>query len=76
MKKPKRGPDPVVDSDRGTGTTRPEQAPEGSNLVGRPGKGHGQKPLNEGAALKKGGSFDAIAPGQEVGKGAAKPSRK
>jgi hypothetical protein len=78
MKERERGPDPIVDSDRDKGTTGPEQMPEGSNVVGRPagGPGDGKKPLAEATALNEGGSFDGIAPGQEVGEGAKKPSRK
>jgi hypothetical protein len=78
MKDRKSGPDPVVDSDRDRGTTEPEELPEGSNVVGRPGGGEadGKQPLSQPAALKKGGSFDGVAPGQELGEGAKKPSRK
>ena len=63
-----RGPDPVVNSDRGTGTTPPESTPESTGIVGRPGaerpetEGQERKPFNEREALEKGGSFDAIAP--------------
>jgi hypothetical protein len=71
-----RGPDPVVDSDRGTGTTPPESGPESASVVGRPATErpktafhepaetpeHEREPFNEGEALAEGGSFDAIAP--------------
>ena len=73
---PERGPDPLVDSDRGTGTTPPESGPESASVVGRPAAAgpktafhepaetpeHERKPLNERAALAEGGSFDAVAP--------------
>jgi len=71
-----RGPDPVVNSDRGTGTTAPESGPESNAVVGRPAtekprtafhepaetKGQERKPFNETEALEEGGSFDAVAP--------------
>jgi hypothetical protein len=71
-----RGPDPVVNSDRGTGTTPPEQGPESNAVVGRPAverprtafhepaesKGEEREPFTEREALREGGSFDAIAP--------------
>ena len=71
-----RGPDPVVNSDRGTGTTPPETGPESTSVVGRPAverprtafhepaetEGQEREPFNEREALEKGGSFDAIVP--------------
>jgi len=73
---PQSGPDPVVDSDRGTGTTPPESGPESASVVGRPATERPKtafhepaqtpelerEPFNEGEALAKGGSFDGIAP--------------
>jgi hypothetical protein len=71
-----RGPDPVVNSDRGTGTTPPETGPESASVVGRPAverpltafhqpaetEGLERKPFNEREALEEGGSFDAVKP--------------
>ena len=71
-----RGPDPVVNSDRGAGTTPPETGPESASVVGRPAverpltafhepaetEGHERKPFNEREALAEGGSFDALGP--------------
>ena len=73
---PDRGPDPVVNADRGTGTTPPEQGRDSNSVVGRPAverprtafhepeetEGQEREPFNEGEALDEGGSFDAIAP--------------
>jgi hypothetical protein len=73
---PERGPDPLANSDRGTGTTPPETGPESTSVVGRPATeqprtafhepaekaDHERQPLNEDEALAKGGSFDAVAP--------------
>ena len=73
---PERGPDPLVNSDRGTGTTPPERGPESGSVVGRPAtekpktafhepaetSEHERRPLSEGEALSKGGSFDAVVP--------------
>lgn len=75
-KQTERGPDPVVDSDRGNGSTRPELGPEGNSVVGRPAveqprtafhepnetDAHDREPFNEDEALREGGSFDAINP--------------
>jgi hypothetical protein len=75
-----RGPDPVVNADRGTGTTRPEQGPESGDVVGRPAverpltafhepaetPDRERKPLNEREALEEGGDFDGIAPLQDL----------
>jgi len=74
--RPETGPDPVVNSDRGTGTTPPETGPESTNVVGRPAverprtafhepaetEGREREPFNEREALKEGGSFDGVAP--------------
>ena len=73
---PERGPDPLADSDRGTGTTPPETGPESTSVVGRPATerprtafhepaetaADERTPLSEGEALAEGGSFDAVAP--------------
>lgn len=76
------GPDPIVDSDRLSGTTAPERGPEGENVVGRPAT---ERPLtafhqatetpeneaeafNEREALERGGSFSGIAPLQDLGR--------
>ena len=75
-----RGSDPVVDSDLGKGTTPPETGPESANVVGRPAverppaafhephetEGLERKPFNEREALEEGGSFDAVAPPQDL----------
>ncbi|MGP6156237.1 MAG: hypothetical protein ACLPYS_01650 [Vulcanimicrobiaceae bacterium] len=77
------GPDPIVDSDRLTGTTKPEGGAEGANVVGRPAveqpltafhqpeekTENEAEPFNEREALERGGSFYGIAPLQEVGDG-------
>ncbi len=80
MKQPASGPDPIVNSDRMTGSTSPVTGPESTNVVGRPAT---EKPqtafhepaettateaenLSEEAALTEGGSFDAIAPVQDA----------
>jgi hypothetical protein len=73
---PDRGPDPIANSDRGTGTTPPESGPESASVVGRPATERPRtafhepaetaaaerRPLSEDAALAEGGSFDAVAP--------------
>jgi hypothetical protein len=76
------GPDPIVDSDRLSGTTAPERGPEGENVVGRPSI---ERPpsafhqptetpdteaeaFNEREALERGGSFYGIAPLQDLGR--------
>jgi hypothetical protein len=76
------GPDPVVNSDRGTGTTPPETGAESTAVVGRPAverprtafhepaetEGQERKLVNEREALEEGGSFDAVLPpGDEHG---------
>jgi hypothetical protein len=75
-----RGPDPIVNSDLGKGTTSPETGPESTAVVGRPAverprtafhephetEGHEREPFNEREALEKGGSFDAVAPPEEL----------
>ena len=80
---PERGPDPLVNSDRGTGTTPPESGPESGSVVGRPATEkpttafhepaetpeHERRPLSEGEALTEGGSFDGIAPPGEQSPG-------
>ena len=80
---PDQGPDPVVNSDRGSGTTPPERGPESGSVVGRPAT---EKPktafhepaetadderasLDKGEALSHGGSFDGIAPPGEQSPG-------
>ncbi len=69
-------PDPVVDSDRGTGTTPPESGPESANVVGRPAVERPltafhepdetpedeRRPLTKREAVERGGSFDGLAP--------------
>ena len=71
-----RGVDPVFESERGTGSTPPERAEEGTSVVGRPAVEHPRtafhepaetdaeerEPFNPEEALKEGGSFDAVAP--------------
>jgi hypothetical protein len=73
---PERGPDPLVNSDRGTGTTPPESGPESASVVGRPATERPRtafhepaetaeqerEPFSEHEALAEGGSFDAVAP--------------
>jgi hypothetical protein len=73
---PERGPDPLVNSDRGTGTTPPESGPESASVVGRPATERPRtafhepaetakqerEPFSEDEALAEGGSFDAVAP--------------
>jgi hypothetical protein len=80
---PERGPDPLANSDRGTGTTPPETGPESASVVGRPAAEHPKTafhepaetaaqeraPFNEDEALAKGGSFDAVAPPGEQSPG-------
>lgn len=80
MTKRERGPDPVVDSDRGIGTTPPEVGPESASVTGRPAVERPRtafhqpaetpederEPLSETEALEEGGSFDAIVPPQEL----------
>jgi hypothetical protein len=80
MTKRERGPDPIVDSDRGRGTTPPEQGPESADVTGRPAVERPRtafhqpaestederEPLSETEALEEGGSFDGIAPPQEL----------
>jgi hypothetical protein len=80
MMRRERGPDPIDDSDRGTGTTPPEQGPESASVTGRPAVERPRtafhqpaetpkderEPLSETEALEEGGSFDAIAPPQDV----------
>jgi hypothetical protein len=77
---PESGPDPVVNSDAGRGTTTPETGAESANVVGRPAverprtafhepaetEGQEREPFNEREALEEGGSFDAIAPPGEL----------
>ncbi len=77
------GPDPVVDSDRLSGTTAPESGAEGENVVGRPAVERPltavhqktetpeteAEPFNEREALERGGSFQGIAPLQDLGNG-------
>ncbi len=74
------GPDPVVSSDNGTGTTPPETGAESSNVVGRPATEkpltafhestetaeNEAEPLTEREALVEGGSFDGVAPLQDI----------
>ena len=73
------GPDPLVDSDRSTGSTAPESGSEGSNVVGRPAVEKPPTAFHEPAetpeveaepfdrreALEEGGSFDGVAPLQD-----------
>lgn len=83
MSNDQRGPDPAVDSDRGTGSTPPETGPQSASVVGRPAVekpetafhepaesvAEESEPLTEREALDEGGSFDAIAPpGAEPGR--------
>ena len=82
MTNPEHGPDPVVNADRGTGTTSPESGPESTSVVGRPAverprtafhepaesDADEREPFNEREALEKGGSFDGVAPpGEQSG---------
>lgn len=74
------GPDPIVNSDRITGTTEPEVGEEGNAVAGRPAgerrsngfhvstetKSTEKEPLNESEALTEGGSFDGVAPLQDI----------
>jgi len=74
------GPDPVVSSDRLTGTTAPESGAESSNVAGRPATEKPRtafhepnespqseaEPLSEAEALAEGGSFDGLAPLQDI----------
>lgn len=74
------GPDPIVSSDRLTGSTPPETGAESANVVGRPATEEPRtafhestetadteaEPLNEGEALTEGGSFDGVAPLQDI----------
>ena len=80
---PQAGPDPVIDSDRGTGSTRPESGPESGNVVGRPAVERPptafhepaetpeleRRPLNEREATERGGSYDGFAPQGELPSG-------
>lgn len=75
-----RGPDPIVNSDRETGTTPPESGPQSSNVVGRPAverprtafhepnetEGQEREAFNEAEALAEGGSFDGLALPKEL----------
>ena len=77
---PERGPDSIVSSDRGTGTTPPETGAESNDVVGRPAverprtafhepaetEGLEREPINEREALEEGGSFDAVAPLEDI----------
>ncbi len=74
------GVDPVFASERGTGSTPPEQGPESNSVAGRPatekprtafherteGQAQEREPLSEGEALAEGGSFDAVAPPENL----------
>lgn len=76
MNNDRRGPDPAVNSDRGTGSTPPETGPESASVVGRPAvekpktafhepaetNAEERKPLTEDEAVETGGSFDGIEP--------------
>ncbi len=82
MASSQRGPDPEVNSDRGTGTTPPESGPESNSVVGRPAverpvtafhepnerEGEEREPVNEREALEEGGSFDALDPSGNTAK--------
>ena len=75
-----QGPDPALNADRGTGTTPPEQGAQSGNVVGRPDverpktafhepaetRKEEQQPLSPAQAEKEGGSFDGVAPLQDV----------
>ena len=81
MTQPASGPDPLVDSDRLRGSTPPESGSESGNVVGRPATEKPEtafherhetpdtesEPLNAGEALAEGGSFDGVAPLQDLG---------
>jgi hypothetical protein len=68
--------DPVYDSERGKGSTPPEQGVESNNVTGRPNVEHPRtafhqrtettpmerEPFNEREALEEGGSFDSMGP--------------
>lgn len=74
------GPDPLLSSDNGTGSTPPETGAESSNVVGRPAtEKHPRafhestetaeteaEPLTEREAVAEGGSFDGVAPLQDI----------
>lgn len=74
------GPDPDVSSDRMTGTTGPETGAQSSNVVGRPATekppsafhepaetpNTEAEPLDEAEAVADGGSFDGVAPLQDI----------
>ncbi|MDB5027845.1 MAG: hypothetical protein JWO66_1534 [Candidatus Eremiobacteraeota bacterium] len=76
MANDERGPDPAVDSDRGTGSTPPETGPESNSVAGRPAvekprtafhepgetEANEREPFNEREALEEGGSFDGLGP--------------
>ncbi len=75
-----RGPDPVVDSDRLKGTTPPELGDEGESVTGRPAvepppwafhqrlerPNDEMQEVSKRRAVEDGGSFDAIAPLDEL----------
>ena len=80
MAQPASGPDPLLDADRLTGSTSPETGSESGNVVGRPAtekpetafhestetSGTEAEPLDQTEALAEGGSFDGVAPLQDV----------
>jgi len=80
MSQPLSGPDPIVSSDNGTGSTPPETSAESSNIVGRPATEKPlttfhessetaekeAEPLTEREAVAEGGSFDGVAPLQDI----------
>ncbi len=80
MTQPAHGLDPIVNSDRITGSTPPETGPQSSNVVGRPAiekpltafhepaekPDSESEPLTEKETLLEGGSFDSLAPLQEI----------
>ena len=79
MSTKQRGPDPVLDADR-TGTAPPEQGPESTSVVGRPATerprtafhepaetvDEEREPLSPGEAVEEGGSYDGVAPLQDL----------
>ena len=79
MSTKQRGPDPVLDADR-AGTTPPEQGAESTSVVGRPATerprtafhenaetaDEEREPLSPAEAVEEGGSYDGVAPLQDL----------
>jgi hypothetical protein len=74
-----QGPDPVLDADRDR-KAPPESGPQSENVVGRPAverprtafhepaetADEEREPVTPAEALKEGGSFDGVAPLQDL----------